>query len=231
MPHPFEVTVLYVEEVHTLPSTWTNDDLRTLLEMAEMDDLGQVDDADLLDMVLMTLQDLGNQKAGELVLEAVFGDAMRPGVRQNMVDDLQQDEPWEDYAVVHQQRGLFVAIELLEKAFPNRYRTPEALRVSLRLRASSGPNFEELKPADPAWLVRALACGMSDTDVLFRLYEEEIAAGPFEDAAGIIWHREELEPAADDPPHSKRLAIIAPHMWLDPLRKGQVFQASVRSRL
>ena len=65
---------------------------------------------------------VGNQKAGELVLETIFADGMRPGVRQNLVDGLQNPELWNYFADIHQQRGIFLAVCLLYKAFPGRYR-------------------------------------------------------------------------------------------------------------
>ena len=82
MPNSYQVTILSINEVHALAGTWDNDSLRTLLRLAEVDDLGDIADGDLLEISLMVLQDLGNQKAGELVLEVVFGNSMRPGVRR-----------------------------------------------------------------------------------------------------------------------------------------------------
>ncbi|MBT8061724.1 MAG: hypothetical protein KJO85_03515, partial [Gammaproteobacteria bacterium] len=110
MPSTYEVGIQSLEEVHSLPGIWSNEALRELLVLADMDDIGQVEDSELLEITIMALQDLGNQKAAELVLEAVFGESMRAGVRQNLVDDLQQDEPWEDFAEVSKQRGLFIAV-------------------------------------------------------------------------------------------------------------------------
>ncbi len=108
MPNAYHVSILSIREVHTLAGIWNNDSLRTLLELAEVDDLGDITDGDLLEMCLMVLQDLGNQKAGELVLEVVFGDRMRPGVRQNLVDDLQENEPWSDFAVTSVSNMVFL---------------------------------------------------------------------------------------------------------------------------
>lgn len=226
MSHQYEVTITSVQEVHTLPGIWTNEALRELLAMAEMDDIGQVDDSELPDMAAMALQDLEEQEAGELVLEAVFGDTMRSGVRQNLVDDLQQDRPWEEFANVEQQRGIFVAMVLLQNAFPNRYANPDALRVELTIRASSEAGAAAMAACEPAWLVRLLACGMEESDVLNRLYEEEIRSGPFPDAKGMIWHCQELT-GNDEAGSAQSLAIIGPHMWLEPLRKGQEFSARI----
>ena len=195
MPSSYQVTILSVSEVHTLTGAWDNDSLRRLLKLAEVDDLGDIADGDLLEMSLMVLQDLGNQKAGELVLETVFGDSMRPGVRQNLVDDLQENEPWNDFAEVSQQRGIFVAVCLLHKAFPTRYGTPDALELRVKIQAltSSGAALLEAPRAD--WLIRLLARGMSEHAIVHRLYGDELKSGEFSDAPGLIW---DCEPV-DDP--------------------------------
>lgn len=233
MSNFYEVTIQSVEEVHSLPGIWTNESLRQLLINADMDDIGQVEDAELLDIAIMALQDLGNQQAGELALDSVFGDAMRPGVRQNLVDDLQEDKPWEEFAVVAQQKGLFIAVVLLQKVFPNRYAVPDALRFRFTIRALSSAAFTDMNAPDPAWLMRLLSQGMSDSDVLNRLYEEELKAGPFEDAAGMIWHFTELDDEGggkdgQEQGRSRTFEVIAPHVWLKPLKKGMVFNASAR---
>lgn len=232
MTSNYEVTIQSVDPVHTLPGIWPTESLRELLSMAEMDDIGAVEDAELLDIVLMALQDLGNQTAGERVLDAVFGDSMRPGVKQNLVDDLQEDEPWEEFATVAQQRGLFTAVVLLQKAFPKRYAIPDALSLRFKIRAKSGADFEAMDAANPAWLMRLLSKGMADTDVLNRLYEEELAAGPFKDAAGMIWHFVELngvgtDSGAQEADLSRSFEMIAPHVWVESLEKGMSFDATV----
>jgi hypothetical protein len=140
---------------------------------------------------------------------------MRPGVRQNLVDDLQEDKPWEEFAVVAQQRGLFIAVVLLQKVFPNRYAVPDALQFRFTIRALSSAAFAGMNAPDPAWLIRLLSQGMSDTDVLNRLYEEELKAGPFTDAAGMIWHFAELDDESggkdgQEQGRSRAFDVIAP---------------------
>ena len=55
MPHRYEVTIRSVEEVHTLPGIWSGESLRQLLVSADLDDIGPVEDAELLDIVIMAL--------------------------------------------------------------------------------------------------------------------------------------------------------------------------------
>jgi hypothetical protein len=196
MPGSFQVTILSISEIHTLKGAWDNDALRLLLKLAEVDGLGDIADDDLLEMSLMVLQDLGNQKAGELVLETVFGDSMRPGVRQNLVDDLQDAEPWNDFAEISQQRGIFVAVCLLHKAFPTRYGTPDALKIRVRFEPVKSAGAAALTAPRADWLIRMLARGMDEYAMVHRLYGAELKAGEFKDAPGLIWECEPVEDPA-----------------------------------
>lgn len=227
MPNVFEVSVLSVSEVHELAGTWENTSLRALLELAEVDDLGDIADADLLEMSLMVLQDLGNQKAGELVLETVFGNSMRPGVRQNLVDDLQEHEPWSDFAEISQQRGIFVAVGLLHKSFPTRYGTPDALKIRIKIQPRTIAGAAVLtKTPRTDWLIRLLACGMSEDAFVHRLYAAELKAGPFEDAPGLIWECDFVEePEGEDT--SRIFDITASAQLLKSLATRKSFTAVV----
>jgi hypothetical protein len=91
--HAFQLSIEEWAEIHELLGSWPPGRLRNILELAEFDDA--VADEDCVEMALMALQDLDWRAAGELVLEAVFGDAMTAGVRQNLTDDLEDDRPWE----------------------------------------------------------------------------------------------------------------------------------------
>lgn len=226
MAAEFEINILSSKQVHTLPGIWPPETLRALLTLIEFEDVDEIEDRDLLDMTIMALQDLGNQLAGERVLEVIFGDTMRPGVRQNLVDDLQQNEPWEDFAVVSQQRGLFIAVVLLQQVFPNRYAEPDALALQFMVSGPGDSSKLAARIADSAWLVRLLARGMPDTAPLNRLYEEELASGPFTDAAGLVWQCEVREPdTTPDSGHaSVTVDLIGPNMWFESLTRGLVFR-------
>lgn len=227
MPSSCQITIVSISEIHSLPGTWDNDSLRALLDLAEVDDLGDIAEADLLEMSLMVLQDLGNQKAGELVLEAVFGDSMRPGVRQNLVDDLQDIEPWNDFAEIDQQRGIFIAVCLLHKAFPTRYGTPDALRVRARIQPRTDSAAKALIAPSAVWLIRVLACGMSEHAIVHRLYSSELQSGEFSDAEGLIWECETAEdPAATGT--SRTFDITASAQLFNTLTAGQSFTAEVK---
>jgi len=226
LPNTFHVSLLSSDEVHSLNGEWGHEALRKILELADADDIGEIANDELEEICLMSLQDIGNQRAGEIVLEAVFGEGMRPGVRQNLVDDLQEDQPWNDFAEVSQQRGIFVAVCLLHKAFPTRYGTPDATRLTIRVQAETSAGLASIDPRQSAWLVRLLACGLSDDNIVHRLYGDELKKGEFTEASGLIWGAEIVEEPAEGA-LVWTMSIIASSQLFHSLTAGQQFKAFV----
>jgi hypothetical protein len=222
----FTVSVLAQDEIHALPGTWDGAAFKRVLELADADDIGEIAEGDLEDICLMTLQDLGNHRAGEVVLEAVFGESMRAGVRQNLVDDLQEDQPWDDFADVTKQRGIFIAVCLLQKAFPARYGTPDASRVRVQIQAQTDAGLAAIDPQKSAWLVRLLACGLDHNNFVHRLYEDELKSGPFAEAAGLIWEAVLLDDP-DTPELARMIRVTGSSQLFGALFKGQQFKAVV----
>lgn len=226
----FRLTILDWTEIHQLPGSWPAERLRQVLEQAEFDD--PVDDADLLDMAIMVLQDLDVQEAGELVLNVVFGDRMSAGVRQNQVDDLEDDRPWEQFASVALQSGIFEAMVLLQQVFPNRYGIPDAVRLRLGVEAldksaagivEDSLNFSTAERA--SLLLRLLASGMPDEAVLNRLYSDELRSESFAEAEHILWIAEPLTGESAD---EKQICfeIYSSWQWLAPLEDLEVWEGS-----
>ncbi len=221
----YSVQVTGRREVHELPGDWSADQLRRLLELADAEDIGQIDDADLAELAAMALQDLGVQRAGECVLEAVFGDAMRPGVRQNLVDDLQDDRPWDQFPDLRRQRGVFTAVVMLQRAFPTRFATPDAIHLDLEVgvdKSASAQAREALMQCRPDWLVRVLAAGQQEDTVLRRMFADEVAGAPFADAEALLWHHD-CRPLAED-----RVAIdvLTSAQWVAGLADGDHYVAA-----
>lgn len=217
----FEVHVDKWEEIHSLPDTWGFDELHTLLEDAEFED--EVSDSDLEDMMLMVLQDLGMREAGDLVLRHVFGGRMGSGVRQNLISELEEDRPWEQFADVEKQADIFRAVTLLQKAFPNLLGTPDAIRMRMTVRPRKAETLGWLREDPDAGLItRLLAGGMSEDAVLRRLYEEELAGKRFSAAAHILWRMSVLGTADE----SVQIEIVSSHQWLDALQHARQWQCT-----
>lgn len=216
----FTVTILDRVEVHKLKDSWLLPDLQKLAAIIDLEEVDTYSPTELYDYLLMALQDLGHQKAGEAVLEAIFGDDMRPGQRQNLVDDLKDKEPWQDFSDVAQQPGIFNAVVIMYDAFTNLYPNPDAIHMKLQTSRQKSATTGALSDAD---LVRLLAAGMAENDILNRLYEDELKAGDFSLARNILWDRE------DDNTDSSAatIEVVSSRHWLGSLAKGDNYTASI----
>jgi hypothetical protein len=219
----FDLRIEEWVEIHELPDAWPTARLREVLERADFDDA--VTDDEVAEMAVMALQDQGEQKAGELVLEVVFGDAMGPGVRQNLIDDLRDDRPWEHFAGVDKQAGLFDAVVLLQRAFPPSFGVPDAIRLRLEVAATDAETSGWLcEEPSSSLLLRLLASGMEDDAVLKRLYESELASDSFPASGAILWRVREVGRSEGTEPVTRRYDIHSSCQWLGPLESRQPWQ-------
>lgn len=210
-------------EIHELPDSWRAADLHEVLRLADFDD--PVTDEEAPDMAVMALQDLDEREACELVLTVVFGDAMSPGVRQNVTDDLQEDRPWQQFPGVDKQAGLFDAIVLLQRAFPRRFGIPDAIRLRLNVRSTNAETSDWLRRDQSAALIlRLLASGMEEDAVLKRLYEQELASDVFRDANAILWRTREVGGSDEAGSTARLYEICSSHQWLDPLEDREPWE-------
>ncbi len=224
----FEVQVLNYEEVHHIPGDWTGKDVLELLSILEVDTSDAAGEADLRDLLLMGLSDMDSDASADIVLEYVFGDTMTKGVRQNLVQDLEDDRPWEQFADPTKQAGVFRAVTLLQEVFPKQFGIPDAARIRVQLSSQDKDGAAELRGAmDPALLVRLLAAGMADRSILRRLFDEAIQDGPFPEAQAIVWHLESIAAPADAQPNTTALEVYSSIQWLGPLEDVDAYQAKV----
>jgi hypothetical protein len=217
----FQAQLLSWKEVHALPDGWPVSQVHFLLALLDVDG---VSDEEALDMVILALQDRDHDEAAELVLETVFRESMRPGLRRNLSHELTDERPWEDFADITQQSGIFNTVVLLQQAFPKEYDVPDAVSVVVRLDTASekGRAWLGAPEPDPALLVRILAGDMDDRALLRRLFAESLRGSRFEEARFILWHvsRTAGIDAAFD------FTLVSSHQWFDPLKNLDTWTAT-----
>lgn len=222
----FNVSVAALEKIYDMPGSWKQDDYRNLLRELEVEDVEQMSTGDLLDFLLMALQDLGEEEAGERVLAYRLKKPVSRGVRQNIVEDLLEGgREWEEMADIFLHADIFAACVLLHQAFPKHYPKPDMLRLDLRLEALA-PQAKVLLSQQPeaAFVTRVLADGMSEKSILERLFDEQLASHSFPEAEGIVWLAEYGERAADGA--SALLSVYSSEHWLDSMEDVGEFQSS-----
>jgi hypothetical protein len=217
----FQARLMDWKQIHELPDGWSPNRMLSLLASLDVDG---VSEGDAPEMTLLALQDLDWDEAAERVLEAVFGETMRPGIRRNLAHDLTEERPWEDFANISQQVGIFNAVVLLQQAFPHEFDKPDAVSVTVRVDTESerGRVWLDAPNPDPALLLRILAAGMDDHAVLNRLFEDALAGPAFAEAGAIVWHLSRCAGAAPE----REFVLVSSHQWFDPLRKLESWTAT-----
>jgi len=227
MKHLFDVYVSSVKEIHDMPGSWFDDDYCKLLVQLEMEDVGDIASNDLLDMTLMALQDLEPEDAADAVLAYKLKDNISSGARQNIVQDLLEDQrPWEEAADIKLHGRIFAAAVLLQKAFPSHFSRPDMMRVTLHVQATSTEAGKFLvNPPQAAFVARMLADALSENSILERLFDEQLLSHSFPEAEGIIWLAEFGEQLPGES-LSAELTVYSSEHWLKAMEAIENFQSN-----
>ena len=225
----FDVSVVGLKKIHDMPGTWDESDYRNLLRDLEVDDVDDIAGNDLFEILLMALQDLGEEDAGERVLGYKLPARVSRGSRQNIVQDLLEGQrAWEETPDLFLHAGVFAASVLLYSAFPKAYPRPDMLRLDLHLRALNATARELLsEPPEAAFVARVLADGLSEKSILERLFDEQLAGNDFPEAEGIVWRAgfDNIEPSAA----SADLTVYSSRHWLQAMADVGDFPSSAHN--
>ena len=223
----FDVSVTGLDKVFDMPGTWTDEDYQALAAQLEIEDIEEISGSDLLEMVLMALQDLEPREAADAVLAHKLPAGTKPGIRQNIAQDLLEDQrPWEEAADIRLHAGIFAAAVLLQKAFPKSFSRPDMLHLTMHIKGllpESGVILSN--PPEAAFVTRILADAMNENSILERLYEEQLASNSFPDAEGIIW-KAEFSGLSLGEPSSAVLSVYSSVHWLDAMEGVSDFQSN-----
>lgn len=219
----FGIRLLEWKEIHERPESWPLARLRVLLEQLE---LAEVTDSEAREMAVMALQDRDVDDASDIVLQAVFGDVMRVGIRQNLVPELREDRPWEEFADLSQQAGIFDSCVILQESFPREFGRPDAVAVRIHIASESATarGWLAASPPPSALLLRLLATGMDERAVLRRVFEASLEGDRCPEASSILWTAD----GSAGPDGSHEFTLISSHQWLDPLEDVESFRAEAR---
>ena len=222
----FDVTVKGLKKIHDLPGSWSEADYRNLLTELEIDGVDDLVGGDLYDVLLMALQDLEPEQAGERVLAYRLQQRVSRGVRENIVQDLLEGQrAWEENSNLYLHADIFKACVLLYAAFPRIFPQPDMMRLDLHLWASGSTGKALLAaPPEAAFVTRMLADGMSEKSILERLFDEQLAGRDFPEAEGIVWQAEFSEQSADG--SEAILTVYSSRHWLQAMAEVDDFPSS-----
>ncbi|WP_439581628.1 hypothetical protein [Dyadobacter bucti] len=213
----FKVKVLSFEQIHELPGSWEKSDLINLLNAMDYDNPGEIKDAELKEMCMMSLTDFEPEEAAKIVLDYTIADRLTEGQINNLSHEILSEKLWEEYPELHLHPDLFRSTQLLYDAFNGKFPRAEAVRFSIEVEGNVSI-FEE-NPEAP--IVRILAAGMSDRSLIHRLFSDQLAGEKFEEAKDILWQLNVVSKSAN----TVTFDIVSSTYWLEEIKYADSFEA------
>lgn len=223
MKNRFQVQVLSFSILQELEGAWKVDDFSALLEALDYGDTSGMNDDELREMCIMSLQDLSPEEAAALVLKYILGNRLKDGQIRSIANEMLDDKLWEQYADMSLHESMFNIGSLLFAAFPRVFPEPDAVRVQLEIVPTNEAGKETLgRRLHESFLVRLLADGMADDSILHRLFDEQLSEKSFPEADAIVWIVQVEASAAD----TVKVDLISSGYWLDSLRDTKTYDST-----
>lgn len=227
MKNKYQVDLLEMKEVHEIPGAWTKTEFINLLDSIDYEDLESIADEELKDMACMALSDLEVNDASQQILLLRFGEKLNKGQRNNLAEELKDDRIWEEYSDLSFHQELFNVSTMLNWAFPKVFKEPDIVRIKLKVTSLNNPSAVNLKSVTKSFIARLLNDGMDQHNIIYRLFDEQIASDKFDEAEHIIWKIDETGFNAED--QSNTLTIFTAWNWVDELRGVKSYESTAFS--
>jgi hypothetical protein len=219
----FAVEILSFTPITEIPGSWTNSDYKALLTKMDYDNPDEINPAELKEMCLMSVTDLEPAEAAKLVLEYLIeDDELTAGQIENLSHQMLTEKLWEENPKMDLHIPFFKATQLLYEAYNGKFPRAEAVRFQLKLTSENPEDlalFDE-NPAAP--IVRILAQGMSDHNLINRLFGDQMESTNFEEAKNIIWKLETINKGAQE----ILFDIVSSSYWLDDIKYADNYEAT-----
>ncbi|MFT7030807.1 MAG: hypothetical protein ACJA2C_002207 [Marinoscillum sp.] len=224
MKNRYKVELLEMKEIHELPEAWGTTELLELLKSIDYQDAESIPADELKDMTAMALSDFEVLEAAEMLLSHRLGENLSKGQRKNLAAELKEDRIWEEYSELSFHKELFNVCTILHWAFPKKYAEPDIVRIQLKVTALNKVAITNLQKLDKSFVARLLNDGMDAHNIIYRLFDEQIASDEFPESEHIIWKLEELGYHQEE--QSNILSIYTSWNWVDELKGIEEYESS-----
>jgi hypothetical protein len=180
----YQVKILNVSSVNELESYWSDTDRKNLLELFGFTDFKNSKSGELKELLLMAITDYEADEAARILLGYKLGEVLNEGQIQSISHEMMEDKVAEEYPDPALHFDLFNINQLLYKAYNGKFPNTEATILELELKPMEG----EAPEMDKEIFTKILSQGLSDENIINRLYPDQVAGkAAFEDANKIIW--------------------------------------------
>lgn len=200
----YNITVNRAQTIEEIPEYWTDEDYVQLLLKFNYPDAEKAGKDTLPELLLMAITDFEPPAAAAMLLEYKLADQLSEGQIQQISHDMLLDKVAEEYPDISLHATLFHINQLLFKAFNGKFPSTKATFVHLTIRPAAAAGAVDLTKAS---ILRLLANGLADRNLIKRLFGEQLAGGQaFPEAENILW---EIQAAGD-----QNYTILTSDYWL-----------------
>ena len=179
--------IMKLEEVQTVDEIkefWTNEDYVQLLEKFDYPNADDTGSESLRELLFMAITDFEPSEAAGIVLKYKLGEKLTDGQIDQISNDMLLDKVCEEYPEMELQAPLFHINQLLFKAYNGKFPSSSATIINCLINSQDEPE----KNLDKEMILRILNDGLSDRNIVKRLFEEQLKGNlEFPEAENIIW--------------------------------------------
>ncbi|SOC81597.1 hypothetical protein SAMN06296241_3178 [Salinimicrobium sediminis] len=179
--------IMTIEEVRTVDEIkefWTNEDYVQLLEKFDYPDADDTGSESLRELLFMAITDFEPSEAAGIVLRYKLGNKLTEGQIDQISNDMLLDKVCEEYPEMELQAPLFHINQLLFKAYNGKFPSSSATIIKCLITFQDEPE----KNLNKEMILRILNDGLSDRNIVKRLFEEQMKGNmEFPEAEHIIW--------------------------------------------
>ncbi len=179
----YKVQINKIESLDEIPNYWNSEDYKNLLELFDFPDSKNIKTENLLGMLQMAIGDFEPAAAAKIVLEYKLSEHLNAGQIDQLSNEMLLDKISEEYPDISLHYALFNINQLLYKAYNGVFLNTKA--TFLEFSITGDQNTIECTKAQ---LLKILFKGLSQSNVIVRLFEEQLSTSiDFPDAENIIW--------------------------------------------
>jgi len=223
MNKEFNVEIVSFLNISEIENAWMADDYIALLSMMDIaeDELGGMDESELKEMCLMSLNDFEHHESAKFLLTYIFKDEITDGKIDQLSHQMVENNLWEEHSDPAYHWSLFNAYGLLRKAYNGIFAEPTGVKFRIKITANKKGDFEIFDSSLHAVIVRLLSNGLNENAILNRLYEEQINGEHFPDAKNILWILKEISITEKE----RQYEITSSDLWFGELENVARFDA------
>jgi hypothetical protein len=181
----YQIRIKSVENVNGIDGYWTDEDFIQLLEKFNFPDGATAEKKNLPELLFMAISDYEPSEAAEIVLTYKLSKELNEGQIQQISYNMLIDKVCEEYPEIGLQGTLYAINQLLYMAYNGKFPNAKASVVYFSM---TPIEVEEVKILTKENVLKLLNNGLSDRNLIKRLFEDQISQNiSFPEAEGIIW--------------------------------------------